>query len=167
MLDKKYLDKFSSEKKRLTPVKVDLSSIDSLEEARMNVVTAGNMIEEFSSQALRTQKLLKAETNDAIELVKKIEEMKSALADLINNLTEEYAEFEDSTNTGYRYGEDKTGQEFKSNAEKLGIDPKSVKEFNDYMSASEELFEILQQSEKTSNLLFDTIDEAKDVLKQI
>ena len=93
--------------------------------------------------------------------------MKSALADLINNLTEEYEEFEDSTNTGYRYGEDKTGQEFKSNAEKLGIEPKSVKEFNDYMSASEELFEILQQSEKTSNLLFDTIDEAKDVLKQI
>ena len=54
MLNKKYLEKLSSEKKRLSPIKIKLSSVDAIEELARNTAMAESMIKEFSQNALKT-----------------------------------------------------------------------------------------------------------------
>ena len=81
----------------------------------------------------------------------------------MNKLIEDKNELEDAANSGYGYLESKLGQAFRKNAETLGVDPMSVKEYKDYTTANEDLFEALERFNSTSNTLEDTFDFAEEI----
>lgn len=168
MLDKNYLDKFSSEKKRLTPVKVELSSIADLEKAVTDMSMAESMLEEFSVDGVKTVKLIGYEFDTADDIMDKTIELKLALKTLIEKLEADYNELYDAQNSAYGYLEanSKINGEFVKNAKALGIDPKDVPTFNDFHESIDELMERTKQSEGTIESILMAIETGKDFLNK-
>jgi len=168
MLDKNYLDKFSSEKKRLTPVKVELSSIGDLEKAVSDMSMAESMLEEFGVDGVKTVKLIGYEFDTADDIIDKTIELKLALTTLVDQLEANYKELYDAQNSAYGYleGSSKVNGEFVKNAKALGIDPKDVPTFNDFHESIDELMEKTKQSEGTIESILMAIETGKDFIKK-
>lgn len=169
MQDKKYLDKFSSEKKRLTPVKVELSSIGDLEKAISDMAMAESMIEEFGVDGVKTVKLIGFEFETADDIMDKTIELRLALITLVDQLEANYNELYDAQNTGFGYLESngKINDEFVKNAKALGINPKDVPTFNEFHESVDELMERTKQSEDTIDSILMAIETGKDFIKKL
>ena len=169
MLDKKYLEKFSSEKERLTPVKVELSSLDELIKGMNDMNVAEGRLDEVSGQALKVTKLLAVETTDAKDILDKVTEVTKALKDLIESAKGDYEELFDTQNTAYGMIEKyaSVNMQFQKNANALGLDVKSIGQWNDFVQASDDLIDVTEAADNTINDVLDTIDEAKDILNKL